>query len=246
MYSVFSSFYDSFTLDIDYKKIADNYQAIFKKLKVTPSEVLDLGCGTGSLTIELSKRGYDLTGVDISVNMLDIARKKAEKEGGDILFINQDITRLDLFGTVDAALSSLDVINHITDKRELLRCFEKVSLFLIPNGVFIFDINTPYKFIKEYGFNTYVFENEDKTCIWQNSFNKKTKICDFYLTFFEKQGELYKRYEDFTSERMYSVGEICDLLNRAGLKVKGIYDGKSLKKLKDTDSRAIIAAKKEI
>ena len=245
MYSIFSEFYDTFTKDIDYSKFADIYEKLFKKMSAKPEELLDLGCGTGSLTIELARRGYDMTGVDISPQMLDVASNKAKAKGvDDILFINQDITQLDLYGTVDGVVSSLDVINHLTDKRQVQRCFNMVSLFLIPKGIFIFDLNTPYKFLNEYANNTYVFESGQSTCIWQNEFDKRSKICDFYLTFYKKQGELYKKSEDYSCERMYSIDEITEMLEKSGMKIKGVYN-ESLKKLSGKDSRAIIAAIKE-
>ncbi len=245
MYGAFSKFYDSFTDDVDYIKIARRYEEIFEKLKYKPSEILDLGCGTGSLTLEMARRGYDMTGVDISGEMLEVAINKAkETNDKDTLFINQDITCLDLYGTVDAVVSSLDVVNHLLTKNELVSCFKGVSLFLVPKGIFIFDINTPYKFENEYCDKTYVFENENATCIWQNNFDSKSKICDFYLTFFEKKDNLYEKFTDACSERMYTLEEIEQALKRANMKILKIYN-ENLKPLKNNNSRAIIVALNE-
>jgi len=245
MYGTFSKFYDSFTDDVDYLKIADRYEKIFASLKYKPLEILDMGCGTGSLTLEMAQRGYDMTGVDISAEMLDAAIKKAQSAGDSkTLFINQDITELDLYGTVDAVVSSLDVVNHLLTKNELVSCFKGVSMFLVPKGIFIFDINTPYKFENEYADKTYVFENENATCIWQNDFDKSCGICDFYLTFFEKQEALYEKFTDSCSERMYTISEIEKALQRANMRLLKVYN-ESLKSLKEKDTRAIIVALNE-
>ena len=140
----FSNVYDKLQ-DADYDKFYSYYKSVFSKYNLDPKLVLDLGCGTGSIAVKMAKDGYDMIGLDLSFEMLDIARKKAEKENADILFLNQDMTDFELYGTVDAIISSMDSINYITEDGGLLKLFKLCNNYLNPDGIFIFDINSEYK-----------------------------------------------------------------------------------------------------
>lgn len=225
MYSAFAKFYDGFNSEIDYSAWAEDIDAAAKRFSRVPIELsLDLGCGTGSMAIELAKRGYDMTGVDISPEMLDIARERAEKEGiGNLLLLCQDICEFELYGTVDLAVCCLDTINHITDYKKLKKFLSLVHNYLVPGGLFIFDVNTPHKFETVYADNAYVLEDEGVYCGWQNYYNKKSKRCDFYLSVFEEQENgSYLRRDDFHSERCYSMRSLKRILNESGFEIAAV------------------------
>ena len=168
MYNRFAYLYDNLINDVDYKKWADYYFNIFQRYGLT---------NPGSLTTELAGRGIEMTGVDLSEDMLMVAREKSA--GMDILYLNQDMCSFELYGTVDFIVSSLDCMNYITDKRDLLKVMKLANNYLNPRGLFIFDINTRHKLENVIGNNTFILENDDVFCSWQNEYDRKRKICDF-------------------------------------------------------------------
>ncbi len=246
MYSIMAYFYDIFTDDIDYCKMADRIESIFKDNNSKPQIVLDLACGTGNLTCELARRGYDLIGIDNSSEMLNIAKEKANIENqNDILFLNQNMTSIDLFGTVDAVICSLDGINHLINEKSVLQCFQKANLFLNEGGLFIFDVNTLHKFKTLYSNNAFIYEKDDVFCAWQNNFNEKNNICTFDFTFFKKEKDKYIKFKDFIKEKAYEISTLTDLLEKANFQILNIYGGEKGKKpLKQDDDRALFVAKK--
>lgn len=233
IYTLLAPFYDAMNGDVDYAKWADFYESELRRYeKGKTSLVLDLGCGTGSMTKTLAQRGYDMTGIDYSPEMLDIARRRAEKEGiSDILWLCQDMTDFELYGTVEAVVSTLDCVNHITDKDALFQCFSLVHNYLSPDGLFLFDVNSPYKFETVYGDRAYLFEDENAFCAWQNCYRKRSGLCDFYITLFEKQPDgTYLRREEWQREKMYSEKTLRRLLTATGfevLSVSGDLDGRA-------------------
>ncbi len=217
MYKYFAEIYDEFQ-DMDYRKYTDYICEIFNKYNIKPSLVLDLGCGTGNVTIPLAKRGYDMIGVDLSCEMLDIAREKAQSEGLDILFLNQDMTEFELYGTVDAIVSSLDSINYITDDDGIKSLFKNLENYLNPGGIVVFDVNTEYKLKAVLGNNTFTDENDDVFYIWQNFYDENEKICCFDLNFFEKREDgAYDRFSEYHEERAYTSDDIKKLSQEVGL-----------------------------
>ena len=190
IYDLLAPIYDRVNGDIDYSAWADFVEENIKRYNpdMKTELVLDLGCGTGKMTLELARRGYDMTGVDLSAEMLDIARNSAERAGlsDKMLWLLQDITEFELYGTVELAVSCLDTLNHLTSQKELKKCLSLVHNYLVPDGLFLFDINGKHKFEKIYADNSYIIEEEGTVCIWQNSYNPKTRLCDFYITLFEE------------------------------------------------------------
>ena len=228
IYTLLAPFYDAMNGDVDYEGWADFYERELRRYeKEKTSLVLDLGCGTGSMTKALAHRGYDMTGVDYSPEMLDIARQRAEKEGLDnILWLCQDMTEFELYGTVEAVVSSLDCINHITEKASLSQCFSLVHNYLSPGGLFLFDVNSPYKFETVYGDRAYLLEDENAFCAWQNCYRKRSGLCDFYITLFEKQSDgSYLRREEFQREKMYTEKTLRKLLSATGFEVLSVSGG---------------------
>lgn len=229
MYTNFAYIYDELTNDIDYSRWADYIEKLFKRYRVKPSLILDLGCGTGSFAVEMASRGYEMIGIDSSPDMLACARNKSESKNLDVLFINQDMVDFELYGTVDAVVCLLDSINYVTSKRDVTRVFKLVRNYLNPGGLFIFDINTPYKFEHVLSENVFYEVRDDLAFIWENRYDKRRKLCEFDLTFFIKRGEYFQRHDEIHVERAYSLDEIGEMAERAGLKLKGMFDDLSMR-----------------
>lgn len=245
IYDLLSRVYDSINSDIDYKAWADFFEKILdREAKARPELVLDLGCGTGKMTLELSSRGYDMTGIDYSTDMLDVARDAAEEQGADVLWLCQDMREFELYGTVDLTVSCLDCINHLTTPKDVERTFKLVHNYLIPDGIFIFDINGKYKFENIYSDRSYVMEEEGGVCIWQNNYDEKKKICDFYITLFEECDDgRYERYDEEQRERMYTLAEMKRMLEKCSLEFIGAYSDFEFKEATDDDERIYIVAR---
>lgn len=213
-YKQLSHFYDDFTTDVPYDDFINYYESVFCMLLKKPKLILDLGCGTGTLTNKMAQHGYDMIGVDFSEDMLMEAQSKSyELECARPMFLKQSMHDLDLFGTVDACISSLDCINYITDKNKLQKTFEKVDNFLNPDGVFIFDINTAKK-LKNLDGQTYVRENDHAFCVWQASF--ENELCTYNFDIFVNKNDKYERYCEEHTERAYEIMYIKNLLENAG------------------------------
>ena len=222
-YTSLAPVYDRLNSDIDYSAWADYIERQFALYaKATPESVLDLACGTGKVTVELARRGYDMTGVDLSEDMLAVARKKCDGERfrHSVLLIRQDMTELELYGTVNAVVCCLDSLNYLTETSAIACTFSHVHNYLDPDGLFIFDMNTPAKFENVYGDNSYILEDEDVFCAWQNVYNKRTKLCDFYLSIFtECDDGRWLRFDEEQRERCYSLRTIKKLLAEAGFEL---------------------------
>ncbi len=248
IYNLLAPFYDKFNGDIDYSKWADFIEEIIKKeyKEGKPELILDLGCGTGKMTFELARRGYDMTGIDYSPEMLDIARNQSENLGysDKILWLCQDMREFELYGTVDVVVCCLDGINHLTAKKDLYKCFDLVRNYLIPGGLFIFDINGKYKFENIYADNAYTMEENDAFCVWENYYNGKNKLCDFYITLFKECSDgRYERFEEIQRERMYTLRSIKNALSENSLEFLGAYSDFDFKDGSDYDERIYIVAK---
>lgn len=243
MYNDFAYVYDKLINDVDYKEWADYYFKIFQRYGLSPKLGLDLGCGTGNLTVELANRGIEMTGVDLSEDMLMVAREKSE--GLDILYLNQDMTEFELYGTVDFIVSSLDCINYITDKRDLLKVMKLANNYLEPSGLFIFDINTRYKLENVIGDNTFILEDDDCFCSWQNEYDKRRKLSDFYLTFFMKDGGNYTRFDEQHTQRAYGIEEIKALIESSGMRLLKVYHDRSFENPKKNSERVFFVAQEQ-
>lgn len=232
--------------DINYKGWADYIVKLFKRHGISPSLVLDLGCGTGSFCNEMALRGYDMIGIDISAEMLSVALEKAEKSKKEILFINQDMCEFELYGTVGAVVSLLDSMNYITNKRDMAKLFKLVHNYIDPGGLFIFDINTAYKLKNSLGSNVFYSIDEEVSYIWQNSYDTKRNICEFDLTFFVKEnvGNNYVRYDELHEERAYNIEELTYIAEKANLSVEGIYHEFTFSKYKENSERIFFVCKK--
>ncbi len=244
MYKNFAYLYDALTDDIDYSEWADFVEKIFKRHKCSPKTILELGCGTGSFAIEMSKRGYEMICIDLSEDMLNCASQKAREANQDILFLNQDMTAFELYGTVDVVVCLLDSLNYITQDNKLIKAFKLVKNYLNPDGLFIFDVNTPYKFEHILADNIFYQIDDDITYIWNNSYNTKTRKAKFDLTFFVREGELYRRFDESHIERAYYNDEIENFLGLSGLSFITNYDDLKLKAPNSESNRIFYVSKK--
>lgn len=244
MYNVFADFYDELTYDVDYKKRTAYLMKLFKKYGKPPKLLLDVACGTGGFSNEFAKLGVEVIGTDISEEMLNIARENSMAHGLDVLYLCQSAEELDLYGTVDGAVCCLDSLNHITDYKKLCRALKKVSLFLEPECLFIFDVNTEYKHREILGDNVFVMDREQVYCVWANVYNEKKKTVDIMLDFFVKEGEVYSRFSEEFTERAYTADELAAALEAAGLEIVEIFDDMTEKPLNDKSQRAIYVTKK--
>lgn len=242
-YDGFAHLYDKLQNDVPYEKYVKYYLSLLEKFGGEKGLCLDLGCGTGNIALRLAEEGFDMIGIDSSVEMLEEARRKAAGKKLDILFLNQDMRDFELFGTVKTVVSALDCINYVTDFDELVEVFRHVNNYLDPKGIFIFDINSEYKLRHILGNNTYVSDGEEIFYSWQNSYDEEEKICTFYLSFFEKDGDMYRRFDEVHEERAYSVKEIEAAIEKAGMRLLGAFDGLSFEKACETSERIFFAAR---
>lgn len=245
-YSVFARYYDELTANIDYKKRAEYFHTIIKKFKTTKENILlDLACGTGSISEEMARLGYDVIGVDNSEEMLGIAIEKKFDSGLPIQYLCQDMRKLDMFGTIDVTLCALDSINHLNCIDDVREVFRKVSLFAEPGGLFIFDVNTLYKHRKILANSTFTYETDKVYCIWENSLNEKTNEVKMNLEFFElTDNGLYERSSDSFSEKAYSSEQIDALLNETGFEILARYGDDTFDDASDTSQRIVYVARK--
>lgn len=246
-YRALAPIYDRLNGTVDYRAWADFIEKIFDRYaKIKPSLVLDLGCGTGSMTLELARRGYDMTALDLSEDMLSVAEARARDEKlGGILFLRGDMSAFELYGTVDAIVCTLDGVNHLTSRDELLSCFSCVANYLNPNGLFVFDMNTPYKFRTEYADRDYILEDDGVMCCWRNRLNKKGDVVDFFLTVFEEdENGVWFRTDGSERERAYSLRTIENALRECGMEIADISADYSFARPGDTTPRWYITARK--
>ena len=249
-YNAIARVYDKLNAEIDYGKWADFFEKCFDKyLCEKPSLVLDLACGTGRMTRELAERGYDMIGVDGSADMLSEAYGKETAEGAKpILYLCQDMREFELYGTVGAAVCCLDSINYLLETEELKKVFSLVYNYLDPDGLFLFDVNTPYKFEEIYGDNAYVLEEEIDGravyCGWQNQYDGESGLCDFYLSVFEEQEDgSYFRADEHQRERCYSADVLKSALRESGFELLGIFENYEFGEPTETTPRWYFAAR---
>lgn len=244
-YGSFAEYYDSLTSNVDYRKTAEYVSDILNENRINKGILLDLACGTGTMSLILAQKGYDVIGVDNSPEMLGEAREKALEAGEDILFLCQDMCSIDLYGTVDCTVCLLDSLNHLESKEELLEAFKRVSLFTVPGGLFVFDVNTEYKHKYVLGDNTFVYDNDDVYCVWQNEYDDESKTVEIFLDFFQEENGLYRRSSEYFAERAFSDSDIKNLLSEAGF--TGIKAYGELRKTapSDTEERVFYVARKD-
>lgn len=244
MYNDFAYSYDALMSDVDYQKRTEYLCSLFNRFDRMPSLMLDLACGTGEFSNRFAKAGASVIGVDISYDMLSIAREKSAEQGNDVLYLCQDAAELDLYGTIDGAICCLDSLNHITDYERFCKAIGRVSLFLEKDRLFIFDLNTEYKHREILGNNTFVIDTDEVYCVWQNEYNKENNIVDINLDFFTPDGDGYFRTGESFCERAYTNEQIQNALEKAGLKIEAIFDDMSENAPSENSERAVYVTRK--
>lgn len=238
IYNDFANVYDRFMDNTPYEEWGDRLEGLIRKYGVSKPErdaealldaernlVVDLGCGTGTLTEIMYGRGYDMVGVDASGAMLNIALEKKEKSGAEILYLQQDMRDLELYGTAGTIYSVCDSLNYILEEEELLDVFMHVNNYLYPGGIFIFDFNTEYKYREVIGETTIAESREDCCFIWDNFYDAEEGINEYDLTVFvREEGELFRRFTETHYQRGYRVEQILELVSRAGMAVAEVMD----------------------
>lgn len=243
-YGGFAYVYDRLMEDVDYEGWANYVEKIMDDNMKKTNKILELACGTGNITIPLAKKGYNVVGLDISQDMLMVAKDKSIENNLKVLFIEQNMIDLELEEKFDCVLSMCDGINYIVDTEDLLEVFQRVYNTLEDGGAFIFDISSSYKLKNILGNNTFG-ENLDDICyLWENYFDEESNILEMDLTIFIQEGKYYRKEEEFHIQRAYDVDEIINLLNTVNFKDVKIYDGFTFNTHKNNSERIFFVAKK--
>lgn len=223
-YTGFAEVYDIFMDNIPYEEWAEYVVSLLREYGVEEGIVCELGCGTGKMTELLSEAGYDMIGVDSSVEMLNIARNSRCSDK-DILYLCQDMQELELYGTAKAFVSVCDSLNYIIDEAGLEETFRLVNNYLDPGGIFIFDMNTEYKYRELMGDRTICENRETCSFIWENFYDEHERINEYDLTLFVKEEkDLFRRFEEVHYQRCYRIHTVKEMLKAAGLEVVAVYD----------------------
>lgn len=225
-YTSFAAVYDTFMDNIPYDEWGIYLKSLLKEYDVEGGLMLDLGCGTGTMTEILAEAGYDMIGVDNSEDMLEIAMEKKVESGHDILYLLQDMREFELYGTVNAVVSICDSVNYITEEEELKDVFRLVNNYLDPKGIFIFDFNTEYKYREILGDCTIAENREECSFIWDNYYYEEEKINEYELSLFiqEEDSELYRKYEETHFQKAYTYETMRRLIEESGLEFVTAYD----------------------
>lgn len=224
MYHQFAQVYDRLMGDVDYGEWADYLVKLFQQYHKSPQRILDLACGTGNITIPLAKKGYEIIGVDLSEDMLSIADQKSNSQSVNIQWMCQDIRELQGFKNIDAIICACDGLNYVLREEELEDVFLNAYQLLNPKGIFTFDMNSQFKIAEVLGQNTFADAGEDISFIWDNYYDEDNEIVDFELSFFLKEGDVYKRFNEFHQQRAYSTQKIVNLLMKVGFKKVENFD----------------------
>ena len=238
-YEAFSFYYDQLTENVEYPQRAAYFHRLIQKYRQSEGVVLlDLACGTGSLSEEFAKLGYDVLGVDYSYGMLNQAMQKKLEHNLPIQYICQDMRELDLYGTVDVTVCALDSLNHLDSFSDVKTVFQQVFDVTEPGGIFLFDMNTVYKYQTMIG-NTTIAENRDEgSFIWENSYDEETGINTYELALFiPREDGLYEKDEEVHYQRAYSLEKIKELIGKAGMELLAVYDAYTLEPPKEDSGR---------
>ncbi len=243
-YDALAGCYDDMTEDVNYPAWADFLEKLFARSPHPVHTVLDLACGTGTMSFLLAQRGYELIGVDFSPEMLAIAAEKTlEGEGEPPIFLCQAMEELDLYGTVDACVCLLDSVNHVTRPDQLRKAFQRVWLFLEPGGLFVFDVHTPAH-LEGLDGGMFLDETEDAYCVWRTDYDPRRKICTYGMDVFRREGALWRREEEVHEERAYSPAELTDYLTQAGFQDIRQYGDRKLRSPRAEEARIFFTARK--
>lgn len=240
-YSSFAQVYDLFMDNVPYEKWSKRIAEILAQFHISDGLLLDLGCGTGKLSRLMEQRGFDMIAIDNSFEMLDMARRDSSEK---ILYLMQDMREFELYGTVKGVYSACDCINYILDEEELRKVFSLVNNYLDPQGIFIFDFNTLYKYEELLAENTFAENREEGSFIWENYYDKEEQINEYDLTLYIKDKEQqFSRFQETHYQRGYALEQIKNLLEEAGLAFVAAYDDYSDAAVHKQSERIVVVAR---
>ena len=244
-YEGLAASYDALTTDVGYEKRADFLEKLFRRSRIPVHTVLDLACGTGTMTWLLTDRGYELIGVDGSEEMLAAAMEKSgQVEGIPPIFLHQSMPQLDLYGTVDAAICCLDSLNYLTRPADVQRTFRRLHLFIAPGGPLVFDINTVAKLAALDG-QVFLDETEDDYCVWRTEFDEQARICYYGVDLFERRGGVWVRSFVEHQQYAYTPAELEQALRAAGFTAIRAYADGQMIPPRQQEQRIYFTARKE-
>ncbi len=258
MYRDFAAVYDTFMDNTPYEFWGERLDGLIRKYGVSKPErdaedvmdsernlVVDLGCGTGTLTELMYRKGYDMIGVDRSESMLNAAMEKKDRSGSEILYLQQDMRELDLYSTVGTVFSVCDSLNYILEEEELLTVFSLVENYLFPGGLLIFDFNTDYKYREVIGNVTIAENREDCSFIWENIYDIEEEINEYDLTLFVRETDgRFRRFTETHLQRGYTSEQMSSLVRKAGLEILEMTDADTDKELRPESERVLVVAQK--
>ena len=244
-YKALAASYDSLTLDVDYDGVVEFYEVLLQREGLSPRSVVDLACGTGSLTVRLAQKGYKVMGVDLSEDMLTVASQKAWDMGLQIPFVRQPLEKLYLHRGVDLAVCGLDSLDYITDPACCKRAIERIYKALNPGGCFIFDVNTPEK-LRAMDGQVFLDENEDTFCVWRGEFDEQTNICSYGMDLFRRQEKGWQRNFEEHQEYAYSAAQLVGYLKDAGFTRIEVFGDRRLEPPAEGEQRIYLKARKGI
>lgn len=245
-YTSFARVYDTFMDNIPYEEWSGYIIGLLKDYQIENGILLDLGCGTGSLTKLMARHGFDMIGIDNSEEMLEIAMEKKLESGLDILYLLQDMREIELYGTVRAVISICDSMNYIMDEEDLLKVFMLVNNYLDPKGIFIFDLNTKYKYEQILGERVIAENREDCSFIWENYYYGDEEVNEYDLTLFIKEEDnLYRRFQENHYQKVYEPDAVKKLLEKAGMELLAVYDAFTKEPPKNDSERIYVIAREK-
>ena len=246
-YTGFAEVYDLFMDNVPYEQWAEYITGLLREYGIEDGLVLDLGCGTGTMTELLAEAGYDMIGIDQSEEMLEEALEKKEASGHDILYLCQDMREFELYGTVRAIVCVCDSMNYILEEEEILDILSAAAYnYLDYDGLFIFDLNTEYKYREILGEQTIAENREEGSFIWENYYDEAQRINEYQLTLFVKEKEdLYRKFEETHYQRAYSLDTVRNLVERSGLRLLHMYDAFTRESAREDSERIYVICQRE-
>ncbi len=242
-YEDFAEVYDIFMDETPYAEWSAFVTDALRAAGIADGLVLDLGCGTGTMTELLAQAGYDMIGVDSSDRMLDIAMEKRARSGLDILYLQQDMREFELYGTVRAVVSLCDSVNYLLTEEELLQTFLLVNNYLDPGGLFLFDFNTVYKYGTVIGDATIAENRDDCSFIWENYYREEDACNEYDLTVFvREEGERFRRFTETHVQRGYTLPVMKGLVEEAGMVFVRAMDADTHAEVTDRSERIYVFA----
>ena len=242
-YGALAESYDRLTNDVDYDAVVDFYFSILNREGLHPKTVVDLACGTGSVTFRLAEKGLSVIGVDISEDMLCVATSKIEDQVNAPAFVCQDLTKLTLPRGVDLAVCALDSLDYIIDPEDCQKAIKRIYRALNPGGCFIFDVNTPEK-LRAMDGQTFLDEDDDVYCVWRGEFDEETNICTYGMDIFQRHGEFWVRSDEIHQEYAYTREQLTVYLKDAGFTSLEVFGDRRLESPAEGEQRIYFKARK--